>query len=449
MRLILLSILLFIGLNSFAQNINNIEVKPKGIYAEINLSNDIMIIQRLSDTSASNAILIDSVEKNANKYTPPVLYVLSSILFNQKKYNDACFWFYVAQLRARYDVNRCTDKTANANTYNLNYGPAINEYAFKHMDSLKVIVQKVVNYVRINEELYDQRWINLTGMNAMTASISDKQSDKKLSIDKRKWPAVKEKTINDYYEDFNEVTNRDIVVDKNTLLGKDYRLFQNTIAWELAKAVEDGDTSKIKLEVQKSKSLLSFREQRFGQSLLQMAVKTTNYSSAKALVELGADPNMQDRYFGESPLMAAADIGINGHDSDPRFMKLLLEHGGNPNAEENGSEKQGGLKTPLLIACSNGDINYVKLLVDAGAEINHANKYGATALGEAVIIARNPDIVLYLLNKGVDFKRPMEYGTIITDGLREWLFDLNSEDYKKKMEIVDFSKKKWHGLLEN
>lgn len=38
--------------------------------------------------------------------------------------------------------------------------------------------------------------------------------------------------------------NRDKSVDKAELTGRDYRLFQNTPAWDLAKAVQDGDEKK-------------------------------------------------------------------------------------------------------------------------------------------------------------------------------------------------------------
>jgi len=38
--------------------------------------------------------------------------------------------------------------------------------------------------------------------------------------------------------------NRENIVDKSELLGDDYRLFQNTPAWELAKAVEDENEDK-------------------------------------------------------------------------------------------------------------------------------------------------------------------------------------------------------------
>lgn len=38
--------------------------------------------------------------------------------------------------------------------------------------------------------------------------------------------------------------SREKIVDKSELTGRDYRLFQNTPAWELAKAVEDENTKR-------------------------------------------------------------------------------------------------------------------------------------------------------------------------------------------------------------
>ncbi|HTD39864.1 MAG TPA: ankyrin repeat domain-containing protein [Mucilaginibacter sp.] len=224
----------------------------------------------------------------------------------------------------------------------------------------------------------------------------------------------------------------------------DYRLFQGTPAWSLAKAVLDEDTAQIKTEINKDKALINFREPRFGQPLLQMAVINKNYQSAKALLDLGANPNLQDHYWGKSPLMSAAGLGmgLGKAGSEPRFLQLLLKFGADPNAEENGPEKQGGLKTPLMLACRTSDLSYVKILVDAGADINHVNKYGESALGTGVVVTDNPDIVLYLLEKGADFSKPFStYGLTIAEGLRYWRFDLNSDRYRKKMQIVAFLKK--------
>src|ERR1700761_6610805 len=71
------------------------------------------------------------------------------------------FWFSLAQLRARYDINRCADKTVTASGYNVSIGYPINQYAMEHVDSLKKVVERVVAFERANNELYDQRWINL------------------------------------------------------------------------------------------------------------------------------------------------------------------------------------------------------------------------------------------------------------------------------------------------
>ncbi|MCR8559645.1 ankyrin repeat domain-containing protein [Mucilaginibacter sp. BJC16-A38] len=242
-------------------------------------------------------------------------------------------------------------------------------------------------------------------------------------------------------------TSRDSSVDKSTLLGVDYRLFQETPAWELAKAVQDGDTVKIKQEIQKKKDLIDFREERFGQTLLGLSVSNMNYPSAKTLMELGADPNLQDSEYGDSPLMEAAKLENPISGSDPRFLKLLLKHGGDPNAMQNGPKKTR--RTPLMIACEAGDLDYMKILVDAGAKVDMVNEYGSSLLESAVDAAglyRRPEIVIYLISKGAGFKKVL-YKTIegqnkyITDGMRQWYFELGSAEYKKKLQIVDFLKR--------
>ncbi|HZX59327.1 MAG TPA: ankyrin repeat domain-containing protein [Mucilaginibacter sp.] len=457
MRSILFSFLLLISVTAVAQNVTNHQVEPKGVYKEINLSNDIRVISLLLDTNLthSRSALIDSVEKDANKYTPPVLYALSNILFVQKRYNEGCYWFYIAQLRARYDVNRCADKTANASAYNQSFGPVINEYAFKHVDSLKVIMPKVVDFVKTNEELYDQRWINLSGMGAMTESLGGKPTNKELSIARDQWPAIKKKTIDTYYSDFKDaygLDNDDTTVDREHMFGFDYRLFKGTPAWELAKAVQDEDTVKIKQEVSRNKSLLSFREPRFGQPLLSFAVMRSNYNSVKTLLELGADPNMQSTYDGGSPLTEACKLGLGGfvHDgADPRYLELLLKYGANPNIEGHSkpSSADGDRDTPLplTIACEEGNFDYVKVLVNAGAKIDYSSKFGSLFF-TAVAVGQNPDIVMYLIEKGMDYKKPIFQSDdgkrkfYLTDEMREWTFDLNSDYYKSKMKLVDFLK---------
>lgn len=207
MKLIYTACLLFFGATVFAQNAETNMVQPVGVYKEINMANDTRVCQLLADsTYAGRGKLADSVVLNASSYTPPVLYFLSNTLFSMKKYYNAEYWFYVAQLRARYDVNRCADNTATAANYNQTFGPQINTYAIEveNLDTLTQIVKRAVDYVKTNDEHYDQRWINLTGMSAMTAGIEGKTKGEQLSKDPKDWPAIKSSTIKDYCDGFLE-----------------------------------------------------------------------------------------------------------------------------------------------------------------------------------------------------------------------------------------------------
>ena len=54
---------------------------------------------------------------------------------------------------------------------------------------------------------------------------------------------------------------RDIPANKADLLGDDYRLFQGTIAWDLAKAVEDQNVAEIKRQVKTLKVPVDYKEE--------------------------------------------------------------------------------------------------------------------------------------------------------------------------------------------
>lgn len=191
-------VLSFITLKVCAQQ--NIEVTPKGIYKEIDVAEQNKMIEKLTDSlSWKDAAMI--VSQNPNKYSPPVLYVLAAMLFEDAKQNEAMYWFYLAQLRARYDANRCADETARQAITILNngFGPPINEYAFKHTDQLKITIANVVKFVQENEELYDNRWINLHGMDAMIGSLSSNKKKTELSFPKKDWPKIKKETVDGYF----------------------------------------------------------------------------------------------------------------------------------------------------------------------------------------------------------------------------------------------------------
>ena len=138
--------------------------------------------------------------------------------------------------------------------------------------------------------------------------------------------------------------HKDTSTQRAKLLSSDYRLFEKTPAWGLAQAVEKEDTSSIEKIVKKNRRLIDYEDNTYGQTILKIAIYRRKYNSVKKLVELGADPNKQDKTDGESALMKAAQLGGGGIDhpnADSRYLKILLKSGGDPNA----TTKAGTIKS--------------------------------------------------------------------------------------------------------
>lgn len=228
--------------------------------------------------------------------------------------------------------------------------------------------------------------------------------------------------------------------------GNDFRLFRGTPAWGLARAVHRQDVSTIRRLAIANPTLLRYQEPRFGENILLVAVIRERDKAVQALLKAGADPNLQDTYSGTSALMEAAK---NYDSSAP--LRLLLSHGGNPN--DVGVSLRGGVRevrpeTPLILAARHR-LESVKLLVEAGANINYNSgpPYYESALHSAFTLDKL-DIIRYLiLDKGADVTQPMNV-TIkgdtlrINDSLRRLVFPLNSVEYRQKMELVRFLEKK-------
>ena len=197
--LILTSLSLSIKLN--AQTISGNKVAK-----QVNVAKDTVTIRLLTEkTYAENGALIDTILKHPNDYNPTVLFVLSKVLFNADRKDDASFWFYVAQLRTRYDFNRCTDPSCEGTVAELTstFGPDIDQYAIFKPEFLEKTIDKVIDFEKNNTENYDQRWINLQGLAVMSTSLGkDKEPD--MSKPQQDWAEIKTQTINDYANDFKE-----------------------------------------------------------------------------------------------------------------------------------------------------------------------------------------------------------------------------------------------------
>lgn len=163
------------------------------------------------------------------------------------------------------------------------------------------------------------------------------------------------------------------------------------------------------------------------QSLLLIATKQQNYQMAELLVKNGADVNLQDNIL-DSPFLYAGAAGLTN------FLELFLQHG----ARFDVFNRYNG--SALIPACERGHIETVRLLANTkGFPIDHVNRLGWTGLLEAVILGdgsqKYVEIVRILIDAGSDINIPDKNGVTA-------LQHAQSAGYKNIAEALKKSKNK-------
>ena len=125
---------------------------------------------------------------------------------------------------------------------------------------------------------------------------------------------------------------------------------------------------------------------------LRNAIYENDVKLVKELIDEGADVNKALTTDGDTPLCIAARYG------QLDVAQLLLDRG----AEVNKADRYGS--TPLYIAARYGQLAVAELLLDKGAEVNLANTYGATPLWIAVQEGKL-DVAKLLIDKGADVNK--------------------------------------------
>lgn len=163
------------------------------------------------------------------------------------------------------------------------------------------------------------------------------------------------------------------------------------------------------------------------QSLLLIATKQQNYQMAELLVKNGADVNLQDNIL-DSPFLYAGAAGLTN------FLELFLQHG----ARFDVFNRYNG--SALIPACERGHIETVRLLANTkGFPIDHVNRLGWTGLLETVILGdgsqKYVEIVRILIDAGSDINIPDKNGVTA-------LQHAQSAGYKNIAEALKKSKNK-------
>ena len=160
----------------------------------------------------------------------------------------------------------------------------------------------------------------------------------------------------------------------------------------LHKAAADGDLGSIKSNLADGANVNG--RDAMGRTPFHVAAYQKQRDAMRALAKAGADVNaLEHQAYDAVTIAAVAD--------DVETLKVAIALG---NKASNVTSPYDG--TALIAAAHLGHDEVVRLLIAAGAPLDHVNNLGWTALIEAVILGdggpRHQKIVSYLLKAGAD-----------------------------------------------
>ncbi len=142
-----------------------------------------------------------------------------------------------------------------------------------------------------------------------------------------------------------------------------------------------------------------------GNTPLHYACLRGKMKSVKFLLSKGANPFERNQY-GYLPLHEAV--------CHPELLRFLLE---NVYKKKDLNEVTGCGETPLHLACEEGVVESVKLLLEKGTNPNAKDEYGRTPLHEACIYG-HLEAVKLLIEKGADPNIKDRHGWMAIDHAR-------------------------------
>ena len=156
---------------------------------------------------------------------------------------------------------------------------------------------------------------------------------------------------------------------------------------------------------------------RRGMNLLKWALFSNCLKCFEALLEAGAGTEhfVGGRYTGgvsQITLKPVMDLAASAN--DPAFLALALKHGADPDSLD-----VYGTKTVIFAALLNWRNENVRLLVEAGADLEATNGNGAGPLLFAVD-TNNYEIACYLLDEGADPSRENKWGYSVADRIEQY-----------------------------
>src|SRR5688500_16621564 len=162
-------------------------------------------------------------------------------------------------------------------------------------------------------------------------------------------------------------------------------------ARQLIRAAEQGDIENVKQLLSQGVSVEMQDEN--GRTALIAAAYQNNLPIANLLIEAGADVNKQDNTQQSAYLIATSEGYLE-------LLRLTLQAG----ADVHSTDSYNG--TGLIRAADRGHVEIIQELLKTDIKIDHINNLGWTALLEAIILgdggARHTEVVRLLVEAGAD-----------------------------------------------
>ena len=164
-----------------------------------------------------------------------------------------------------------------------------------------------------------------------------------------------------------------------------------------------------------------------GATPLLWAVHSDSLKGIEAFLRAGADPNAKLAHTDGATVL---ELVAGSHDEiGPKVLSLMLHYGGEPNLPVSDPAHNHSL---LAIAAAQGQLDNVKVLLAAGADINaHSEERGGWAGRSAIDSALSSgsyDIVLFFLENGYRYRLDS-----VAAGTQTSLVSPDMEPYRQKV----------------
>lgn len=160
-----------------------------------------------------------------------------------------------------------------------------------------------------------------------------------------------------------------------------------------------------------------------GKTPMIFAAEANSPEIIKLLRKKGADPNIYDANQKTPLLIAAQNNSLEG-------VRVILQDMGDTSPPANPDLSDSSGETAVLAATRNGNKEILKLLKDAGANLNQSNVEGTTPLIFATS-QKNKELLDYLISLGADINQLGQLGKT------PLIYALDSKDYDFAKYLLD------------